>query len=45
MLVRKSLHDRLEDHDNHIGPPVFTVSKNAPLFGPEDAARGEDKSS
>ncbi len=43
MLIRKSLHNRLGDQDDHIGPPIFSVSENAPLFGPEDVARGEDE--
>ncbi len=42
LLVRSSLNDRLK-YNQETGPPVFSVSENAPLFGPEEVAEGEDE--
>lgn len=30
-------------HNQETGPPVFSISENAPLFGPEEVAEGEDE--
>ncbi len=43
MLVRRSLTDRVQYDNNEPGPPVFSVSEHAPVFGPEDVAQGEDE--
>jgi len=42
MLIRKSLNDRLHEHETQTGPPIFSVSEHAPLFGPEDVTKEED---
>ena len=43
LLVRRSLTDRLQYENHESGPPIFSVSEHAPLFGPEDVAKGEDE--
>ena len=39
-LARKGLTAEIVGHEE--GFPVFHVSERAPVFGPEDVARGED---
>ncbi|MDY7028443.1 MAG: antitoxin [Spirochaetota bacterium] len=41
-LARKGLKAQGYDVDN-LGLPLFEVSENAPVFGPEEVARGEDE--
>lgn len=41
-LARKGLAPDVATDDDG-GVPVFRVSEAAPLFGPEDVARGEDE--
>jgi len=41
-LARKGLKAQGYDVDN-LGFPLFEVSENAPVFGTEEVARGEDE--
>lgn len=41
-LARKGLKAQGYDVDN-LGLPLFEVSENAPVFGPEEVSRGEDE--
>jgi hypothetical protein len=41
-LARRGLKAQGYDVDN-LGLPLFEVSENAPVFGPEEVARGEDE--
>ena len=42
MLARRGLSAQGYDVDD-LGLPLFEVSEHAPVFGPEEVARGEDE--
>ncbi len=37
-MILRTMQDNQE-----AGPPVFSISEQAPLFGPEEVAEGEDE--